>query len=125
MEEKAGSSVGLWVCKGPVVREQQAQGGLGRWKRIAACFSKCRVEGEQRGRGPKLPHHEGSHRLLGKVGLCSEGHGEPLKVLHRKGTIRVAFQISHYQCLEKIHWRGIVGGQQDTAPVAQKEAKMS
>lgn len=116
MEEKAGRSVGLWLCKGLVVREQWAQGGLRRWKRIAARFSKCRVEGEQRGRGPKLPHHEGSHRLLGKVGLCSEGHGEPLKVLDRKGTIRVAFQIRHCPCVEKIHWRGTVGGQRGHCP---------
>lgn len=50
MGEKAGSSVGLWLCKGPVVREQLAQGGLGRSERAAAHFSKCRVEGEQRER---------------------------------------------------------------------------
>ena len=49
-------SVDLWLCKGPVAREHPAQGapGTGRAgevERVAACFSKCRVEGEQRGRG--------------------------------------------------------------------------
>lgn len=75
MGEKAGSSVGLWLCKGPVVREQLAQGELGRSERAAAHFSKCRVEGEQRERGPELPHHEESHDYLERLGFVMKAVG--------------------------------------------------
>lgn len=109
MEEKAGSLVGLWLCKGPVVRNQLAHGGPGRWKRVAARFSKCRVGGEQRERGPELPHHEGSHSYLERLGFVLRAMGSHRRFQTERGQSELHFR-SVTVSVWRMHWRGTVGG---------------